>query len=78
MQLEDANRDDEDLHRYNISMRREHAAALADLEEELEGGRSSKADLLGQIMELRYRIWTLEGNLEESRAGQGQGAGPQV
>ena len=47
MQLEDANRDAEDLRRYNASMRREHAATLADLEEELEGERSSKTDLLG-------------------------------
>ena len=59
-------------------MRRKHAATLAGLEEELEGELSSQTDLLGQIMELQYRIWTLEGDLMESRAGQGQGAGPQV
>ena len=51
---------------------------LAGLEEEMEGEWSSKTDLLGQIMELQYRIWMLEGDLMESRAGQGQGAGPQV
>ena len=59
-------------------MRREHVATLASLEEELEGELSSKTGLLGQIMELQYRIWTLEGDLVESRAGEGQGAGPQV
>ena len=59
-------------------MRREHVATLASLEEELEGELSSKTVLLGQIMELQYRIWTLEGDLVESRAGEGQGAGPQV
>ena len=72
MQLEDANRDAEDLRRYNASMRREHAATLADLEEELEGERSSKTDPLGQIVELQYRIATLEGDLEEARAGRGR------
>ena len=72
MQLEDANRDAEDLRRYNAFMRREHAATLADLEEELEGERSSKTDPLGQIVELQYRIATLEGDLEEARAGRGR------
>ena len=60
MQLEDANRDAEDLRRYNASMRREHAATLADLEEELEGERSCPVG---------------RGRGDEALARQGEGGG---
>ena len=67
MQLENFRREADDMRKYNTAIRKEHGETIADLECELERERTSKTELLSQIVTLQYRIATLEQELDEEK-----------
>ncbi len=66
MQLDNAIKEAEEMRKYNAAIRKEHNETISELENELEQERSSKTELLSQIVTLQYRIATLEQELEDA------------
>ena len=66
MQLETSRNEAEEMRKYNAAIRKEHGETISELERELENERSSKTELLSQIVTLQYRIATLEQELEDA------------
>lgn len=67
MQLENFKREADEMRKYNTAIRKEHGETITDLECELEKERSSKTELLSQIVTLQYRIATLEQELDDEK-----------
>ena len=67
MQLENFKREADEMRRYNTAIRKEHGETITDLECELERERSSKTELISQIVTLQYRIATLEQELDDAK-----------
>ena len=67
MQLENAIKEAEGMRKFNSAIRKEHAETIAELESELENERSGKTKSLSQIIELQYKIATIEQELEDAK-----------
>mmetsp|Transcript_20720 Transcript_20720/g.42283 ORF Transcript_20720/g.42283 Transcript_20720/m.42283 type:complete len:1494 (+) Transcript_20720:61-4542(+) len=66
MQLDNAIKEADEMRKYNAAIRKEHNETISELENELEQERSSKTELLSQIVTLQYRIATLEQELDDA------------
>ena len=63
--LDSAMKEAEEMRKYNANIRKEHDQTIIELESELDKERTSKRELMSEIVSLQYKVSRLESDLEE-------------
>jgi len=63
--LDSAMKEAEEMRKYNANIRKEHDQTILELESELDKERTSKRELMSEIVSLQYKVSKLESDSEE-------------